>query len=78
MLTIFILLMLVFGVLFIILSVIGLFALIFNVMFPLNFLTILSVFGFGVVLLIIGASIMMFSSLIDYHNFKKGIKWVKN
>jgi len=74
MLTIFILSTLVFGVLFIILSVIGLFALLFNVMFPLDFLTVLSVFGFGAVLLIIGALIMTFSSLIDYHNFKKGIK----
>jgi len=74
MLTIFILLMIGFGVLFILLSIIGLFALVFNAMFPLDFLTVLSVFGFGAVLLIIGALIMTFSSLIDYHNFKKGIK----
>ena len=74
MLVLFILLMLGFGVLFILLSIIGLFALVFNAMFPLDFLTVLSVFGFGAVLLIIGALIMTFSSLIDYHNFKKGIK----
>ena len=71
MLVIFILSMLVFGVIFIIFSVMGLFALLFSAAIPLDFMTVLKVFGSGFILLIIGFGVMFANISKEFFDSKK-------
>ena len=73
-LSIFILCMLVFGVFFIILSIMGLFALLFNTVIPLGIWTVIKVFSFGVALFVGGLITITAIASKEYCDSKKAIK----